>query len=90
MFYLIYKLLYWDRFQVGLAPLVIAFFFVSAIQLVFVGVVGEYVGGTFTYVRRRPLVIESERINFPRSHRAAGTHARASDATETFAEERER
>jgi hypothetical protein len=82
MFYLVYKLVYWDRFQVGVAPLVIAFFFFSAVQLIFVGVLGEYVGGTFTYVRRRPLVIENERINFPRAHQVAGTHARASDATE--------
>jgi hypothetical protein len=80
MFYLIYKLVYWDRFQVGVAPLMIAFFFFSAVQLIFVGVLGEYVGGTFTYVRRRPLVIEDERINFPRARQVAGTHARASDS----------
>lgn len=62
--YLIYKLLYWDEFQLGVAPLVIGLFFFSSVQLLFLGIVGEYVGATLTYVRRRPLVVESERINF--------------------------
>ncbi len=80
LFYLGYKLLFWDRFQLGVAPMVIAFFFFSAVQLIFIGLLGEYVGGALTYVRRRPLVLESERINFPRPREQAGTHARASDA----------
>ena len=62
--YLIYKLLFWDSFQVGTAPLVIGMFFIGAIQLVFVGVLGEYIGSIHTQVLKRPLVIEKERVNF--------------------------
>lgn len=62
--YFLYKLFYWDSFQVGQAPLVIGMFFFASIQLFFLGIVGEYVGSILTQVRRRPLVIEKERINF--------------------------
>ena len=65
--YLLYKLFYWDSFQVGVAPLVIGMFFFSSVQLFFLGIVGEYVGSIFTQVRHRPLVIERERINFDES-----------------------
>lgn len=62
--YGIYKLIYWDRFQVGMAPLVIGLYFFMAVQLLFIGVLGEYVGSIQTQVLKRPLVIEKERINF--------------------------
>jgi len=62
--YLIYKLLYWDSFQLGMAPLVIGIFFLGGMQLFFLGVIGEYIGATFTQARKRPLVIERERVNF--------------------------
>ncbi|MFZ1806601.1 MAG: glycosyltransferase family 2 protein [Cyclobacteriaceae bacterium] len=62
--YLIYKLIYWDSFQVGIAPLVIGVFLFSSVQLFFIGVIGEYIGAIHTQVRKRPLVIEKERINF--------------------------
>lgn len=62
--YLIYKLLYWDTFSLGLAPLVIGLFFFSAVQLIFIGIIGEYVGAIFTQVNDKPLVIEDEKINF--------------------------
>jgi hypothetical protein len=62
--YLVYKLLYWNSFQMGVAPLVIGMFFLGAVQLVFIGVLGEYIGSIHTQVVRRPLVIEKERINF--------------------------
>jgi len=62
--YLVYKLIYWDRFSVGMAPLVIGLFFLGSVQLVALGIVGEYVGAIHTQVMRRPLVIEQERINF--------------------------
>lgn len=62
--YLSYKLMYWDSFQVGQAPLVIGIFFIGAVQLVFVGLLGEYIGAIHTQVLRRPPVIEKERINF--------------------------
>ena len=62
--YLVYKLLNWDNFQLGIAPLVIGLFFFSAIQLIFIGVIGEYIGAIWTQVKARPLVVEEERINF--------------------------
>ena len=62
--YLIYKLIYWDSFSVGVAPLVIGLFFISSVQLMFLGIVGEYIGAIHTQVRRRPLVTERERLNF--------------------------
>jgi polyisoprenyl-phosphate glycosyltransferase len=62
--YLIYKLLFWSNFQVGTAPLVIGMFFIGAVQLVFIGLLGEYIGAIHTQVLRRPPVIEKERINF--------------------------
>lgn len=62
--YLAYKLIFWDRFQVGLAPLVIGVFFFSSVQLFFIGIIGEYIGAIHTQVRKRPLVIEKERVNW--------------------------
>lgn len=62
--YTIYKVLYWDSFTVGIAPLIIGIFFFSAVQLFFIGIIGEYIGSIHTQVLNRPLVIERERINF--------------------------
>jgi len=62
--YLIFKLLFWDRFQLGLAPLIIGIFFIGAVQLLFIGVLGEYIGAIHTQVLRRPPVVERERVNF--------------------------
>lgn len=62
--YFIYKLLYWFEFRVGIAPLVIGFFFFASVQLFFIGMVGEYIGAIYTQVKKRPLVVEKERINF--------------------------
>ena len=62
--YLVAKLIFWREFSLGVAPIVIGFFFLSAVQLIFVGVVGEYVGAIYTQVKNRPLVFERERINF--------------------------
>lgn len=62
--YFVYKLLFWNSFSVGQAPLVIGIFFFSAVQLFFLGIVGEYVGAIYTQVLKRPLVVEKERINF--------------------------
>ena len=64
VFYLVYKLLFWDRFEAGLAPLTIGIFLFSSIQLFFIGILGEYIGAIYTQVRERPLVIEKERVNF--------------------------
>ncbi|MEI7525804.1 MAG: glycosyltransferase family 2 protein [Mariniphaga sp.] len=64
--YLVYKLVFWKEFELGLAPLVIGVFFFSSVQLIFIGVIGEYVGAIWTqlHLKDRPLVIEKERINF--------------------------
>ena len=62
--YFVYKLIYWDNFKLGMAPMVIGMFFLGGIQLFFLGMIGEYIGSIFTQVRKRPLVIEAERINF--------------------------
>ena len=64
LFYLVYKLIFWNSFSVGIAPLIIGIFFLSGVQLFFLGIIGEYVGTIFTQVKKRPLVIEKERINF--------------------------
>lgn len=64
MIYLIYKLVDWQNFSLGLAPVVIGLFFLGSIQLIFLGIVGEYIGAIYTQVMHRPLVIERERINF--------------------------
>lgn len=61
--YFVYKLVYWDKFVVGSAPLVIGVFFFSAVQLFFIGIIGEYIGAIYTQVKNHPLVIEKERIN---------------------------
>ncbi len=62
--YFAYKLVFWNSFQVGMAPLVIGIFFFSAVQLFFTGILGEYIGAIHTHVLKRPLVTEKERINF--------------------------
>jgi glycosyltransferase involved in cell wall biosynthesis len=62
--YFVYKLLYWNRFSVGIAPLVIGIFFLGSIQLVFMGILGEYVGAIHTQVQHRPYAVELERVNF--------------------------
>lgn len=62
--YLVAKLMFWDQLQLGLAPLLIGIYFFGAVQLFFIGVLGEYIGAIHTQVHKRPLVVERERINF--------------------------
>ncbi len=62
--YLIYKLIDWQNFSLGLAPIVIGLFFLGSVQLFFLGIIGEYIGMIYTQVTHRPHVIEKERINF--------------------------
>lgn len=63
--YLVYKIIFWNSFSVGVAPLVLGLFFLGSVQLLCLGIIGEYVGSVHTFVQNRPLVIEKERINFP-------------------------
>ncbi len=62
--YLVMKLLYWDRFPAGMAPVLIGMCFLGSVQIFFTGLVGEYIMSINTRVMHRPLVIEEERINF--------------------------
>lgn len=61
---IIYKLLNWNNFDLGSIALGLVIFVVVSIQLLFIGVVGEYVMDANSRLKKRPLVIESERINF--------------------------
>ena len=62
--YIILKFIYWDRFVAGMAPVLIGMFFLGALQLFFIGLLGEYILSINKRVMNRPLVIEEERINF--------------------------
>lgn len=64
MIYFVYKLLFWSNFSLGIAPLIFGIFFLGGVQLFFLGIIGEYIGAIFTQIKKRPLVIEKERINF--------------------------
>lgn len=64
-FYLAAKLLFWNQFSAGIAPIAISIFFLASVQLFFIGLLGEYIGAILTQVQKRPLVIERERINYP-------------------------
>lgn len=62
--YLILKLMYWDRFMAGIIPVAIGIFFLGAVQLFFLGFMGEYILSINQRIMNRPLVVEEERINF--------------------------
>lgn len=64
LLYLVLKLVFWDNFVAGMAPILIGMFFLGAIQLFFIGFIGEYILSINQRVMNRPLVIEEERINF--------------------------
>lgn len=58
------KLINWNSFELGLAPILIGIFFLGGVQLFFIGIVGEYLGNVIKRVTTRPYVLEKERINF--------------------------
>lgn len=59
------NVLYYREFAPpGIASLIVALFFFSGVQLFFLGILGEYIGAIHFQVRKRPLVVEKERINF--------------------------
>lgn len=64
LIYLVMKLLYWERFPAGMAPLLIGMCFLGSVQIFFIGLVGEYILSINARVMKRPLVIEEERLNF--------------------------
>ena len=63
--FLVLKLVFWNSFDAGVAPVVVGVFFLGGVQILFLGIIGEYVGNIFTQVRGLPHVVEAERINFP-------------------------
>ncbi len=64
LFYLIQKLIHWDDFVAGNAPILIGVFFLGGLQMFFIGLLGEYIMSMNTRIIKRPLVIEEERLNF--------------------------
>lgn len=64
IFYLMAKLIFWNSFSLGKAPLIIGLFFFSSVQLFFLGLIGEYIGAIYTRVDKKPLVVIKEKINF--------------------------
>ena len=62
--YLVLKLLYWDKYPAGTAPILISMMFLGAVQLFFIGFIGEYILTINTRIMKRPLVVEEKRINF--------------------------
>jgi len=64
LIYFVYKLLFWNSFSVGMAPLVIGLFFVSSVQLFSIGMLGEYLAVIVRRITPKPLVVEKEKINF--------------------------
>jgi dolichol-phosphate mannosyltransferase len=64
LIFLILKLIYWDSFPMGVAPIIISMFFLFGAVMACIGLLGEYIGSIHTYVQNRPVVVERERINF--------------------------
>ena len=81
--YLVYKLLFWQQFTLGLAPLVVGLFFFGSVQLFFIGILGEYIGAIHTQVLKRPLVVERERINFDNKRSDEESRSRSLNTAET-------
>lgn len=62
--YFIVKMAYWDSMEVGIAPLIIMSSLMFSVMLLFLGIIGEYIGAIYTQILDRPLVFEQEKINF--------------------------
>ena len=73
--YLVMKLIWWDRFPAGMAPMLIGMLFLGSVQLFFIGFLGEYIMSINQRVMKRPLVIEEERINFNEEEKKGGNEA---------------
>ncbi len=70
--YLVMKLIWWDRFQAGMTPMLLGMLFLGSVQIFFIGMIGEYVLSINQRVMKRPLVVEEERINFPKKRERDG------------------
>ena len=62
--YLVMKLAMWNEFSAGTAPIMIGMFFLGAVQLIFIGFIGEYILSINNRLLNRPLVVEEKRLNF--------------------------
>ena len=62
--YLVLKLMHWYSFSAGYAPMIIGMFLIGAVQLVFMGLMGEYILNINIRTIKRPIVVEERRINF--------------------------
>lgn len=86
MIYLVMKLVYWDRFPAGMAPVLIGMCFLGSVQIFFIGLVGEYIMSINARVMKRPLVVEEERLNFENdSHTENRSFNSTADVTQTAA-----
>lgn len=81
--YLVMKLANWNDFNDGIAPLLIGMFFLGAVQLLFIGIIGEYILNINTRVLNRPLVVEEKRINLPKEKKVneSSNHTGTTSAT---------
>ena len=75
--YLVMKLIWWDRFPAGMAPMLIGMLFLGSVQLFFIGFLGEYIMSINQRVMKRPLVIEEERLNFDQKRENANKDVNA-------------
>jgi dolichol-phosphate mannosyltransferase len=64
LLFLFAKLIWWDRFPIGIAPIIILNLFLFGLLFIFIGILGEYIGSIQNYLKNRPIVVEKERINF--------------------------
>ena len=64
VYYLILKLRFWDSYDLGTATMIIGMFFIGAVQLFSIGILGEYIGEVLERMNKKPMVIERERLNF--------------------------
>ena len=62
--YLIMKLIWWDRFVAGMIPILLGMLFLGSVQILSIGIIGEYISAINQRTMKRPLVVEDERINF--------------------------
>ena len=58
------KIIYWDSYELGIPTIAVGIFFIGAVQLISIGLIGEYVGEILDRMKKKPMVVEKERLNF--------------------------
>lgn len=84
LIYLVMKLIWWERFPAGMAPMLLGMLFLGSVQIFFIGMIGEYVLAINQRMMRRPLVVEEERLNF---EKGGGADACVAAGEETISDE---